>query len=218
MISYGRQNVTQTDIDAVVEVLCSDFLTQGPAVPRFEKAVAGRVGAAYAVATTNATSALHLACMALQLGPGDLLWTVPNTFVASANCGSILRGGCGFRRYRSSHMEHERRVTEGETGGGKRTRKTAKGGGAGSILPDNPPNRMRFGSLRGSLISKFWRMRRMPSGHRGVACRWASCRWSDITVFSFHPVKIITTGEGGMALTNDPELAQRMETACAVMG
>ena len=87
MIPYGRQDITQDDIDAVVEVLRSDFLTQGPAVTRFERAVAERVGAAHGVAVNSATSALHVACLALDLGPGDRLWTVPNTFVASANCG-----------------------------------------------------------------------------------------------------------------------------------
>ncbi len=87
MIPYGRQDITQADIDAIVEILRSDFLTQGPAVPRFEQAVAKRVNAKYAVAVTSATAALHVACLALELCPGDRLWTVPNTFVASANCG-----------------------------------------------------------------------------------------------------------------------------------
>src|ERR1700730_16625005 len=86
MVPYGRQDVTQSDIDAVTQALRSDFLTQGPAVPRFERAVAARVGAKRAVAVNSASSALHVACMALELGPGDRLWTVPNTFVASANC------------------------------------------------------------------------------------------------------------------------------------
>ena len=87
MIPYGRQDVTEADIDAVVEVLRSDFLTQGPAVPRFEEAASRRVGGKHAIAVNSATSALHIACAGLDLGPGDRLWTVPNTFVASANCG-----------------------------------------------------------------------------------------------------------------------------------
>src|ERR1700680_3371361 len=87
MIPYGRQHIIQSDIDAVVAVLRSDFLTQGPAVPRFEQAVAARVNAKHAIAVNSATSGLHIACLALELGPGDRLWTVPNTFVASANCG-----------------------------------------------------------------------------------------------------------------------------------
>lgn len=97
MIPYGRQDISPADIDAVVEVLRSDFLTQGPMVPRFEQAVAAYCGAAQAVAVNGATSALHLACLALGLGPGDGLWTSPNTFVASANCALYLRGAGGFR-------------------------------------------------------------------------------------------------------------------------
>ena len=87
MIPYGRQDITQADIAAVEKVLQSDWLTQGPTVPRFEQAVANKVGAKYSVAVNSATSALHIACLALDLGPGDWLWTSPNTFVASANCG-----------------------------------------------------------------------------------------------------------------------------------
>src|ERR1700722_11712731 len=96
MIPYGRQNVTQTDIDAVVEVLRYDFLTQGPAVPQFEQAVRSSVGALYAIAVNSATSALHVACVALELGTGDRLWTVPNTFVASANCGRYCGASVDF--------------------------------------------------------------------------------------------------------------------------
>src|SRR5205807_10500016 len=96
MIPYGRQDITEADIDAVVQVLRSDFLTQGPAVPRFEQAIASRVGATHAVAVNSATSALHIACAALGLGPGDWLWTVPNTFVASANCGRYCGAGVDF--------------------------------------------------------------------------------------------------------------------------
>jgi dTDP-4-amino-4,6-dideoxygalactose transaminase len=96
MIPYGRQEITEEDIAEVKKVLCSDFLTQGPIVPKFEQSVADYCGASYAVATNSATSALHIACLALDLGPGDLLWTSPNTFVASANCGRYCGADVDF--------------------------------------------------------------------------------------------------------------------------
>jgi UDP-4-amino-4,6-dideoxy-N-acetyl-beta-L-altrosamine transaminase len=210
MISYGRQNVTQTDIDAVIEVLGSDFLTQGPAVPRFEEAVAGRVGAAYAVAATNATSALHLACMALQLGPGDLLWTVPNTFVASANCGRYCGADVDFVDIDPITWNMSVASLRAKLMAARDRGKLPK-----VVVPvlfsGQPTEQEEIWQLAREFDFKVLEdaSHAIGASRRGVPV--GSCRWSDITVFSFHPVKIITTGEGGMALTNDPELAQRME-------
>jgi UDP-4-amino-4,6-dideoxy-N-acetyl-beta-L-altrosamine transaminase len=210
MISYGRQNVTQADIDAVVEVLGSDFLTQGPTVPRFERAVAERVGAAHAIAVTNATSALHLACMALNLGPGDLLWTVPNTFVASANCGRYCGADVDFVDIdpvtwnMSVASLRAKLLTARERG--KLPKVVVPVLFAGQPTEQEEIWRLakefEFRVLEDASHAIGASRREVPVG---------SCRWSDITVFSFHPVKIITTGEGGMALTNDPELARSME-------
>jgi UDP-4-amino-4,6-dideoxy-N-acetyl-beta-L-altrosamine transaminase len=210
MIPYGRQNVTQADIDAVVAVLGSDFLTQGPAVPRFEEAVATRVGALHAVAVSTATSALHVACMALGLGPGDVLWTVSNTFVASANCGRYCAADVDFVdidpiTWNMSIASLKAKLTAARAQG--RLPKVVV-----PVLFAGQPTEQE----------EIWRLAQEygfrvleDASHAIGASRRGepvgSCRWSDITVFSFHPVKIITSGEGGMALTNDPELAKRME-------
>jgi UDP-4-amino-4,6-dideoxy-N-acetyl-beta-L-altrosamine transaminase len=210
MIPYGRQNVTQADIDAVVAVLGSDFLTQGPAVPRFEEAVATRVGALHAVAVSTATSALHVACMALGLGPGDVLWTVSNTFVASANCGRYCAADVDFVdidpiTWNMSIASLKAKLTAARAQG--RLPKVVV-----QVLFAGQPTEQE----------EIWRLAQEygfrvleDASHAIGASRRGepvgSCRWSDITVFSFHPVKIITSGEGGMALTNDPELAKRME-------
>jgi dTDP-4-amino-4,6-dideoxygalactose transaminase len=122
MIPYGRQDISQADIDAVIEILRSDWLTQGPMVPRFEQAIANYVGAHYAVATNSATSALHIACLALDLGPGDWLWTSPNTFVASANAGLY----CGARVDFVDILQHQRRTSCGKAGRSKSKEPTSE--------------------------------------------------------------------------------------------
>lgn len=210
MIPYGRQDIRQADIDAVVEVLRSDFLTQGPAVPAFEAAVAARVGAAHAVAVNSATSALHIACLALGVGPGDVVWTTPVTFVASANCALYCGAGVDFvdidpRSYNMSvaalRDKLERAADE------NRLPKV--------VIPVHlcgQPcemaeihalgQRYGFAIIEDASHAVGGRYRGEPVGN---------CRYSDITVFSFHPVKIITTAEGGLALTQREELAQRMQ-------
>lgn len=209
MIPYGRQDIRQEDIDAVVGVLRSDFLTQGPAVPRFESAVAARVKAKHAVAVNSATAALHLACLALGLGPGDLLWTVPNTFVASANCGRYCGADVDFVDIDPltwnlsvpalrEKLERARRV----------------GRLPAVVVPVHFAGQPTEQEAIWSLAREFgFRVVEDASHAIGASADGepvGSCRWSDITVFSFHPVKIITTGEGGMALTNDDALAARM--------
>lgn len=209
MIPYGRQEITQADIDAVVEVLRSDFLTQGPMVPRFEKAVADYCGAQHAVAVNSATSALHIACLALGLGPGDRLWTSPITFVASANCGLYCGAEVDFvdidpRTYNLCPKALERKLVEAEQQG--RLPKI--------VVPVHLCGQACDMQAIHALSQRFG-FRIIEDASHAIGGKYrgepiGNGRYSDITIFSFHPVKIITTAEGGMALTNDAELAERM--------
>lgn len=209
MIPYGHQDVTPADIDAVVEVLHSDFLTQGPSVPRFEQAVAARASARHAIAVNSATSALHIACLALELGPGDRLWTVPNTFVASANCGRYCGADVDFvdidpLTWNLSLPRLREKLVEA-----KRAGRLPK-----IVVPVHFAGQPTEQEAIWELAQEYGFKVLEDASHAIGASRngepVGSCRWSDITVFSFHPVKIITTGEGGMALTNDSALAERM--------
>ncbi|SFM70624.1 UDP-4-amino-4,6-dideoxy-N-acetyl-beta-L-altrosamine transaminase [Halopseudomonas yangmingensis] len=209
MIPYGRQDISEADIDAVIAVLQSDFLTQGPMVPRFEQVVAAHVGAQHAVAVNSATSALHIACLALGLGPGDWLWTSPITFVASANCALYCGARVDFvdidpHTYNLCAKALADKLEQAERDG--RLPKVVVavhlcGQSCDMQAIDDLAQRYGFrviedashaigGKYQGEFIGNGW--------------------YSDITVFSFHPVKIITTAEGGMAVTNDPQLAERM--------
>jgi UDP-4-amino-4,6-dideoxy-N-acetyl-beta-L-altrosamine transaminase len=209
MIPYGHQDVTQSDIDAVVEVLRSDYLTQGPAVPRFEGELCKATHARHAVAVNSATSALHVACMALELGPGDLLWTVPNTFVASANCARYCGAGVDFVDIDP--------LTWNMSMGSLRTKleEARRAGRLPKILvPVHFAGQPTDQDAIWELAQEYGFRIVEDASHAIGASRSGepvgSCRWSDITVLSFHPVKIITTGEGGVALTNDQALAERM--------
>lgn len=209
MIPYGRQDITQADVDAVVAVLQSDFLTQGPAVPRFERMVADHVGAGHAVAMNSATSALHLACLALGLGPGDRLWTSPVTFVASANCALYCGATVDFvdidpATYNMSVAALAEKLARAE---------------AADTLPSIVvPVHLCGQSCDMAAIASLARrygFRVIEDASHAIGGRYrdayvGDCRYSDITIFSFHPVKIVTTAEGGMALTNDPALAERL--------
>jgi UDP-4-amino-4,6-dideoxy-N-acetyl-beta-L-altrosamine transaminase len=209
MIPYGRQDISQSDVDAVVQVLRSDFLTQGPMVPRFEQAVAARVGATYAVAVNSATSALHVACLALDLRPGDRLWTVPNTFVASANCGRYCSADVDFvdidpRTYNLSTSALATKLEEAE-----------RSGTLPKVLVPVHFAGQSCDMIGIHALAQRYGIRIIEDASHAIGGRYrgaaiGGCAYSDITVFSFHPVKIITTGEGGMALTNDRELAARM--------
>lgn len=209
-IPYGRQSISDEDIAAVVDVLRSDWLTQGPAVPAFEQAVAGYCGAAYAVAVNSATSALHIACLALGVGAGDLVWTSPITFVATANCARYCGADVDFVD------------VEADTANLCATRlaeKLERAKRAGRLPKVVIP--VHFAGLPCDMqaihaLSKEYGFRVIEDASHAIGARYqneptGNCRYSDITVFSFHPVKIITSGEGGMALTNDPVLAARME-------
>jgi len=226
-IPYGRQDINQADIDAVVEILNSDFLTQGPAVSKFEQSIANYTGAKHSVAVNSATSALHIACLALGVGKDDIVWTSPSTFVASANCALYCGARIDFvdidpRTYNLSieclakKLEMAKRVGIlpkvlipvhlcGQSCEMAAIYALAKQYGF-KIIED-----------ASHAIGGKYRPQPIPDTE-GKELTWQSnsfepignCRYSDITVFSFHPVKIITTGEGGIALTNDPKIAAQM--------
>lgn len=209
MIPYGRQDISDKDVAAVLKVLQSDFLTQGPAVPRFEAAAKAHCSVKHAVAVNSATSALHIACMALELGPGDRLWTVPNTFVASANVGIYCGAEVDFvdidpDTYCMSVSALEAKLTIAAQNG-----KLPK-----VLIPVHFAGQSC--DMRGiSELAKKYGIRIIEDASHAIGARYldqpvGNCAYSDICVFSFHPVKIITTAEGGLAATNDPELAERM--------
>lgn len=209
MIPYGRQDIDERDVAAVVEVLHSEWLTQGPAVPRFEQAVATHCGASHAVAVNSATSALHLACLALGLGPGDWLWTSPITFVASANCARYCGAGVDFVDIdpRTANMSV---VALAE-----KLDRAAKTGRLPKIVVPVHFAGQPCEMAAIHALSRQYGFRIIEDASHAIGARYCNepvgnCRYSDITVFSFHPVKIVTTGEGGMALTNDPRLAETM--------
>lgn len=209
MIPYGRQDITQSDIDAVVAVLRSDYLTQGPQVPKFETTVAAKVGAAFGVAVNSATSALHIACLALDLGPGDWLWTSPITFVASANCALYCGAQVDFvdineRSYNLCPQKLAAKLEQAERDG--RLPKI--------VVPVHLCGQSCDMYAIHALAQRYG-FRIIEDASHAIGGRYrneyvGNCRYSDITVFSFHPVKIITTAEGGMAVTNNAELASRM--------
>ncbi|MND35037.1 UDP-4-amino-4,6-dideoxy-N-acetyl-beta-L-altrosamine transaminase [compost metagenome] len=209
MIPYGRQSIDEADIEAVVEVLRSDFLTQGPVVPRFEQAVADFCDAHFGVAVNSGTAALHIACLALGVGPGDWVWTSPISFVASANCALYCGAQVDFVDIEPDTgnmcaMELERKLLAAKkTGGLPKVVIPVHFAG----LPCDMKEIHRLGQEYGFRI--------IEDACHALGARYhdeptGNGRYSDITVFSFHPVKIITTGEGGMAMTNNPALAKTM--------
>ena len=209
MIPYGRQDVTKKDIENVKKVLESDFLTQGPVVPKFEKAVSDYVGSKYGVAANSATSALHIACLALGVSEGDMVWTSANTFVASSNCALYCGSKIDFIDINNSTLNIcidnlEEKLKKAE-------------------INNTLPKVVIVVHLAGrsaemreiSILSKKYDFKIIEDASHAIGGSYlgnkiGSCKYSDITVFSFHPVKIITSGEGGMALTNDRSLAESM--------
>lgn len=209
MIRYGQQDITQADIDAVISVLKSVNLTQGPAIPAFEQSVLDFTGTQYAVAVNSATSALHIACMALGLGPGDQLWTSPNTFVASANCALYCGAQVDFvdidpHTYNLCPIKLEEKLIAAENTG-----KLPK-----IVVPvhlsGQPCDMAAIHALGKKYGFKIIEDASHAIGGYYKGEPIGNGRYSDITVFSFHPVKIITTAEGGMALTNDAEIAAQL--------
>lgn len=208
-LPYGRQTITKADIAAVEAVLRSPFLTQGPAVPAFEQAVAAKVGAVHGVAVNSATSALHIACLALGLGPDDRLWTSPITFVASANCGRYCGATVDFVDIDPATGLMSVAALEQKLQQAERKRTLPK-----VVVPVHLTGASCDMAAIGALAERYGFVVLEDASHAIGGRYWGepvgNCRHSAITVFSFHPVKIITTGEGGLATTNDPELAQRM--------
>jgi UDP-4-amino-4,6-dideoxy-N-acetyl-beta-L-altrosamine transaminase len=209
MIPYGRQDISEEDIQAVVDVLHSDWLTQGPAVERFEQEVARYCGAKYAVAVSSATAALHIACLAAGLKSGDGLWTSPNTFVASANCGLYCGAHPDFvdidaRTYNVSVEALEEKLARAEK----------RGEIPRIVIP------VHFAGQscemeRIAELGKRYGFTVIEDASHAIGGRYrdtavGSCTFSDMTIFSFHPVKIITTGEGGMILTNRQDLYEKL--------
>lgn len=208
-IPYGRQTITEADIAAVTEVLRGDFLTQGPTVPAFEQALASMVGASYAVAVNSATSALHIACLALGLGPGDRLWTSPITFVASANCGRYCGAEVDF-----VDIEPTTGLMSSNALATKLEQAEINDMLPKVVVPVHLAGSSCDMANIGALAERYGFAVLEDASHAiGGAYQGepvGNCRHSAITVFSFHPVKIITTGEGGIATTNNPLLAGQM--------
>jgi UDP-4-amino-4,6-dideoxy-N-acetyl-beta-L-altrosamine transaminase len=214
MIPYGRQDISQADIDSVIAVLKSEHLTQGPAITRFEQRVAEHTGAKHALAVSNATAALHIACLALDLGPGDLLWTTTNTFVASANCALYCGAQVDFvdidpRTYNLCPQKLEAKLIQAQ-----KINQLPK-----VIVPVHLTGQPCDMAAIHALSQKFG-FKIIEDASHAIGGKYkgepiGNGRFSDITVFSFHPVKIITTGEGGMALTNSDELAARLRLLCS---
>src|SRR3989338_8561867 len=210
MIPYGHQEILPQDIEAVTKVLQSDWLTQGPWVEKFEEAVATYCQAKYAVACSNATAALHLACLALGIGEGDIVWTSTNTFVASANCARYCGATVDFidicsKTYNINIDELDKKLQLAEKN--NRLQKLIipvhfAGQSCDMHALKQLANKYKFYIVEDASHAIGGKYRNEPVGN---------CRYSDITVFSFHPVKIITTGEGGMAMTKDAQLAKRMQ-------
>ncbi|EPG76181.1 UDP-4-keto-6-deoxy-N-acetylglucosamine 4-aminotransferase [Leptospira fainei serovar Hurstbridge str. BUT 6] len=209
MIPYGRQNITQADIDSVIQILKSDFITQGPTIDQFEKTVSEYCGSQYALAVSNATAALHIACLALEVGAGDEVWTSPNTFVASANCALYCGAKIGFVDInpKTYNMDVDKlRLKLIEARNKNRLPKV--------VIP------VHFAGQSCDMeeiseLSKQYGFKIIEDGSHAIGGKYlgqfiGNCKYSDITVFSFHPVKIITTGEGGMLTTNSKHLHEKL--------
>ncbi len=209
MIQYARQSIAQSDIDAVVAALESEYLTQGPVLPRFEEAVARRVSSLHAVSSNSATSSLHVACMSLGLQPGDLAWTVPNSFVASANCALLCGADVDFVDINLETYSMDADALERKLKQAQRQKRLPK-----ALVVVHYSGRSADMKEIGELAARYGIFIIEDAAHaiggsysgNPIGC----CQFSSIAVFSFHPVKIMTTAEGGLATTNDPALAKAM--------
>ncbi len=211
MIPYGKQEITQQDIDAVIEVLKSDFLTQGPMVPAFESTLAKYCRADRAVAVNSATSALHIACLALGVGKGDVVWTTPITFVASANCALYCGASVDFVDIDPVTNNLCVNALKAKLELAKTTGQPLPKVVIPVHLTGLPCDMKAIHDLSIEYGFSLIEDASHAVGGRYMNSPVGACEYSDITVFSFHPVKIITTAEGGVATTNDIKLAQKME-------
>jgi len=210
LIPYGKHHITDDDIDEVVKVLKSDFITQGPKIPEFEEMIKKYTGAKYAIAVNSATSALHIACKALALGKGDILWTSPITFVASANCALYCNAQIDFvdiipETYNLCPIALEKKLVQA-----KKDNKLPK-----IVIPVHLAGQS-CDMNRIYELSQEYSFKIIEDASHAIGGKYKNepigqSRYSDITIFSFHPVKIITSAEGGMAITNNFELAEKME-------
>ncbi len=209
MLPYGRQTISQADIDAVTETLKGDWLTQGPMVGKFEKSLCDYTQAKHAVCVNSATSALHIACLALGLKKGDTVWTSPNSFVASANCARYCSASVDFVDIDASTGNMSILALEKKLAQAKKANRLPK-----IVIP------VHFAGQSCDMkelyeLSLVYGFKIIEDGSHALGAEYqgkavGGCEYSDISVFSFHPVKMITTGEGGVALTNSPELAYKM--------
>lgn len=210
MIPYGKQDISSADIKSVIDVLKSDFLTQGPVVPNFETAISAVTTAQYVTAVNSATSALHIACLALGLSPNDIVWTVPNTFVASANCALYCDAKVDFvdidPNTSNISLEHLKQKLSSAKQNGKLPKIVIP-----VHLSGEPCDMISIKALSDEYGFKIIEDASHALGAQYLGQPVGSCKYSDITVFSFHPVKIITSGEGGAALTNCPDLDAKLK-------
>jgi UDP-4-amino-4,6-dideoxy-N-acetyl-beta-L-altrosamine transaminase len=207
MIPYGRQDISQNDIDTVIDVLKSDFLTQGPQIPKFEKAISDYTGVKYAVACNSATSALHIACLSLEVGPGDLVWTSAISFAASSNCALYCGAEVDFVDIDPDTFNMSVSSLEDKL---KRAKKIPK-----VVIPVHMCGQS-CDMQEIYKLSQEYGFKVIEDASHAIGAKYrdklvGDCRYSDITVFSFHPVKIITTAEGGVACTNDEAIATKLE-------
>lgn len=210
MIPYGRQDISDDDIDAVLETLKSDYLTQGPKVPEFEKIICSKVGASYAVAVNSATSALHIALLSLEVTKGDIVWTTPNTFVATANVALYCGASIDFVDIDPNDLNLSVEKLEKKLEIAKIEQSLPK-----VVIPVHFSGRP-CDMVKIKELSKIYNFKIIEDASHAIGGTYednyiGACKYSDITVFSFHPVKIITTAEGGLAVTNDPDLKTKMD-------
>lgn len=209
LIPYGRQSISDSDIESVIRVLQSDYLTQGPQVPAFENIISSYVGAQYSVAVNSATSALHIACIALDLKPGDWLWTTPISFVASANCALYCGAHVDFVDIDPSTFNMSTQALSEKLAIAEKVGKLPK-----IVIPVHFAGQSCDMEEISSLANKYG-FKVIEDASHAIGGRWknnfiGSCKYSDVTIFSFHPVKIITTGEGGLLTTLDANIAERL--------
>lgn len=210
MIPYGKQQLDAADLAAVQEVLQSNWLTQGPKVPAFEQAIADYCQVSFAVAVNSATSALHIACLALDVGPGDRVWTSPNSFVASANCALYCGATVDFVDIELDTGNMSVAALEAKLRLAQRQNQLPK-----VVIPVHFAGQSCDMQAIAALAEQYG-FHIVEDASHAIGARYqnqpvGNCRYSDITVFSFHPVKIITSGEGGMATTQNPKLARKMQ-------